>query len=516
MGKIARIEAPRSRARVWCLGLSFFFAFLFFIIIGATAPPVLRAIETIGNDIRYNDDSETNYYTFKLDAMRAHQIFWVEMRISTMEAMQEYYEDDGTVDVELEINLTVDLVTDRNSNVLDEEPLVRKIQCDIREDWCTYFPLWKTNFVDPGEYVFFVTIKDPKIISQVEHVNSESIFQVETLLVYINPSFTRFQVWWKYTFVFFTLLFMLWPGDRGGACCEAWSWLCPWLVWKGFLPAARKARQNHSGWGWRSLNFHQKWTMALLVGLLLFNDPLVFGTVHTGAATFFSAFFIVCAAAFMFELLLFWLCLFSHLRFMEGGGEGERTPRASINYWVPKVVLCLAISITALDSYIFYRFDKGVTPEYTGIDDNKEESEKTAGFLGTFMFIYMAWIFYLIIRSWGVRRGMSPSYRLLYLASLVTCAMAIVGVFAAGFYPYSTSTSMFLALYGLTNLYIWGLSISFTPVEGENIDPRAQAQARDVGIEEAEMAGAYPSTLPPAEEGEGGVKDLHTGDGNGG
>ncbi|CAM9176066.1 unnamed protein product, partial [Choristocarpus tenellus] len=80
------------------------------------------------------------------------------------------------------------------------------------------------------------------------------------------------------------------------------------------------------------------------------------------------------------------------------------------------------------------------------------------------MSVYMIWIVYLLVRSRGLLKRMSVSYLLLYFSSLISCIVGVIGVFAAAFYPYSTSTSAFLALYGVINMYVWGLAGCFTSV----------------------------------------------------
>lgn len=78
--------------------------------------------------------------------------------------------------------------------------------------------------------------------------------------------------------------------------------------------------------------------------------------------------------------------------------------------------------------------------------------------------VYLIWVLLLGLRSCGGLRKVSPSYILLYFITLLACLVAVIGVFVAAYYPYSTSAVAFVGIHGLLNLYIWTLAISFSPV----------------------------------------------------
>lgn len=74
------------------------------------------------------------------------------------------------------------------------------------------------------------------------------------------------------------------------------------------------------------------------------------------------------------------------------------------------------------------------------------------------------WTIVLGLRSCGSLRRVSPSYVLLYFVTLLACLVAIIGVFVAAYYPYSTSGAAFVGIHGLLNVYVWTLAVSFSPV----------------------------------------------------
>lgn len=77
----------------------------------------------------------------------------------------------------------------------------------------------------------------------------------------------------------------------------------------------------------------------------------------------------------------------------------------------------------------------------------------------------MLWVLILVLRSCGTLRRSSPSYILLFFVTVLTCLVAVIGVFVASYYPYSTSGTAFVGIHGLMNLYVWTLAASFAPIE---------------------------------------------------
>lgn len=95
--------------------------------------------------------------------------------------------------------------------------------------------------------------------------------------------------------------------------------------------------------------------------------------------------------------------------------------------------------------------------------------------------VYMLWAVLLGLNSCGGLRKVSPSYILLYFITLLACLVAVIGVFVAAYYPYSTSAVAFVGIHGLLNLYIWTLAISFSPVRTSNSAARGSSHSLGVG-----------------------------------
>lgn len=163
---------------------------------------------------------------------------------------------------------------------------------------------------DPAEYIE---------ISGHRGDSSDPLFDINPRVTAINPSFTRFEIGWKYTWLIATLLVMY----------------CPCGI--GFLSALQK-RYRDTG---HRRTYHQRWTAVLLWGLVWFNDPFIALTVYTNWAKFFSAVFILSASIFVYFILLFWLCLLTDVRYMQRGIDDVHR---GICYWVPKVGSVVLVS----------------------------------------------------------------------------------------------------------------------------------------------------------------------------
>lgn len=185
--------------------------------------------------------------------------------------------------------------------------------------FCDYIFLFKRDFVD--HELFFLAIKFPdpeEYLATVEEGadHTDNLYQVQSRVTSINPEFTRFEIAFKYVWLFATLLVMF----------------CPFGV--GFMSALERQRRD-TGVG---RTFHQRWTVVLLWALVWFDDPFVAATVYTSWAKVFSALFILSVSTFVFLILLFWLCFLADLRVTR---HADRGAHRGLCYWVPKVICFL-------------------------------------------------------------------------------------------------------------------------------------------------------------------------------
>ena len=134
--------------------------------------------------------------------------------------------------------------------------------CREGAEYCDFFFLFKRDFVDRDVYTLSITFPDPQeyldaLPEEDSSDHTQPLFAVQSQVTSIDPAFTRFEIAFKYLWLVITLVVMF----------------CPCGV--GFMSALKRQRKD-TGVG---RTFHQKWTAALLWGLLWFDDPFVALTV---------------------------------------------------------------------------------------------------------------------------------------------------------------------------------------------------------------------------------------------
>jgi len=105
---------------------------------------------------------------------------------------------------------------------------------------------------------------------------------------FVNKSFTSWQMAWKIVFNICTLLMMFAPSTRKGG--------------GGYFYHLRQVPLKN----WTDL---QCWLGALLVMLVIFNDPLFVIEVFSKEGVYLAALYIVFLGAFLATMMFFWLCV---------------------------------------------------------------------------------------------------------------------------------------------------------------------------------------------------------------
>ena len=105
---------------------------------------------------------------------------------------------------------------------------------------------------------------------------------------FVNKSFTSWQMAWKIVFNICTLLMMFAPSTRKGG--------------GGYFYHLRQVPLKN----WTDL---QCWLGALLVMLVIFNDPLFIIEVFSKEGVYLAALYIVFLGAFLATMMFFWLCV---------------------------------------------------------------------------------------------------------------------------------------------------------------------------------------------------------------
>jgi hypothetical protein len=428
-----------TRPRVLLFGIALLVGFLILVGIGAAGPTVIQYRETATTIHTISDQPDaTGFDSFDFKLVPRNQLLWVETRLSRPSGAADNVEIRAT----MSMKLTVTGINsgDQASTVVAQEDIEREVICRANEQFCDWFDLWNQDFIYFNEYRVAVVFEQPTLgVSNNPSTDPRRSMDVliQHKVLFVNASYTEFELGWKYTFFTVTLIALLIP-----------RWGYAWRL--AVVPR-------------RSRSFEQRWTLALLISLVFFNDPFFAAAANRGGdvAAACTAWYVLVIGAFLFLLLLHWLCLFHDVRLM---GMGEE-PKRGACYWGPKVMLVLLISLMIVGVYFAYRFAKTGSTTYSAIDDSPKAVQGVLVVLSLLMTAYMIWILVLALGSCGTLAGLGPGMHFLYGTSLVTFVFSVIGIFSAAFYPVATSGALFLGFYGMCNLYVWALAFAYGPVQ---------------------------------------------------
>jgi Wnt-binding factor required for Wnt secretion len=450
-----RIESPSfTRPKVLCMTLAALVTFVLLLGIGAGGPKVWQYGSTQTSAKIFLSDGGRDAYGTRRSISKANQVFFVESRLQR----PTFEEFNTTEDISAHLEMQLSVTGDDGRMLVDSKPITRHILCKAGANFCRWYYVATQDLISTSSYIITVVMKSPDFW-EIGHsggnlrTTAAASFTVRTRVWYINSSYTHFEMGWKYFFLITTLLVALAPRY-------------------GYFSGLRSI-------GKRDWTYQQKWILALLILLVVFNDPFFAITVYSGKPAVnlgLSAWYILCVLVFTAALLLYWLSLFSDMKGLardvvssqrtnHGTPGAESAVRHTARYWRLKLLLVSAITVTNAAAYFYYRYNKSMTPEFTGIDDNKQANIAFGAILAVLMAACMMWLLVLIATGSCKYVGkLSRGYKFLFALTVLTVVMCCAGVFSAATYPLSSSGTVFLGFYGLLNVYIWTLALAYMPV----------------------------------------------------
>jgi Wnt-binding factor required for Wnt secretion len=458
-----RIESPTfTRAKVLCMTLSALVTFVLLLGIGAGGPKVWQFGSTQLSAKIFLSDGGRDAYGTERHITRANQVFFVESRL----ARPTFEDFNTTEDISAHLQMQLSVTGDNGKMLVDSKPIARHILCKAGAEFCSWYYVATQDLISTSSYIITVVMQSPDFW-EIGHTGSlrttaPASFTVQTRVWYINSSYTHFEMGWKYFFLIITLLVAVLPRY-------------------GYFSGLHSI--DRADW-----TYQQRWVLALLVCLFWFNDPFFAITVYSGKPAVnlgLSGWYILCVLVFIAALMLYWLSLFSDMKGLARdvvssthrtnqtvnthtsyGNPGiESAVRHTARYWLLKVLLVSAITVVNAAAYFYYRYNKVMTPEFTGIDDNKQANTAFGAILAVLMVAYMMWLLVLVATGCcKYVRKLSRGYKFLFALTVLTVVMCCAGVFTAAAYLLSSSGTVFLGFYGLMNVYVWTLAIAYMPV----------------------------------------------------
>jgi hypothetical protein len=327
--------------------------------------------------------------------------------------------------------------------LVDQDELSTQATCRSGKEMCDRVELLTVNSIKYKYYHTQIKILDSPTL---DVFTGPFIYQHDVL--YVNSDYTlKWELPWTYFNLFATLLLLLLPRV-------------------GLYPRLKSIRRMNCQWSWQ-----QKWALGLTSLLLLYNDPLLALQVSVpGASAGLEVFHVVIAAFFIAAAMLFWLILFGAAA--RGGSSSSLgdspVDKRSSSLW--ETVRRWAMLESALVAVIYISFVATYSEARTGkeynsnFDSNNLPSAgglRAVGFVG--LTVYMVWLAVQIFR--GVRRflGLSRNFKAVYLLSVFSVVMTIVGLFAGITRPLQEDAVLYWVWNMHVNLYIWVLGWGYAP-----------------------------------------------------
>jgi len=222
---------------------------------------------------------------------------------------------------------------------------------------------------------------------------------------------------------------------------------------------------------WRNWTLEQQWTLALLLGLIGYDNPFFPINVTTGS-WFPVILDQILLVSFVSLLLFFWIIMYDGIR-MDG------VEKTFVKFYLPKVSLVLVFWICAIIVYSWFSLHDIVDPVYsTEVTDN-------AGFVFFSVVLGIVAVAYVFYVLWTIGKAYQHS-RTIPLLSLRLKALGIfsgliiiavaVGIVFNFVGSRSSESSQFLTYLGLFNLYVYLLTFVYLPA------PNAAAMQGAVGM----------------------------------
>eukprot|EP01112_Ceratiomyxa_fruticulosa_P014568 TRINITY_DN4189_c0_g1_i1.p1 TRINITY_DN4189_c0_g1~~TRINITY_DN4189_c0_g1_i1.p1 ORF type:complete len:479 (-),score=60.65 TRINITY_DN4189_c0_g1_i1:71-1507(-) len=297
----------------------------------------------------------------------------------------------------------------------------RNVICNAGTSQCAPVTLAREVYLNSPAYRFNVSIAEaPGTHPFIGDVNF-------TLSVY-NASYTIFEVWFRWVFLALTLAV--------SAALVTWLRHLKWNEW----------------------TLEQQWTVALLMGLVAYDNPFFPVTILV-QGWFFPLLDQMFTAAFVSMLLYFWVVMFDGLR-----REGE--PRTFVGFYLVKSILVGLIFICSVIVYAWFQLHQIIDPVWsTDLKDNPGWVFFSI-VLVILSVIYFAHLLWLVVVTWKRSRTLpllGLRLKVLGIFSILVIVVVVVGMVFNFVGAEQDSSAQFLTYLGLFNLYIYFLTLVYFP-----------------------------------------------------
>jgi hypothetical protein len=249
-----------------------------------------------------------------------------------------------------------------------------------------------------------------------------------------------------------TLLIALWPEHGYFWCCM-------------------NSRADH-------LSHQHIWIMAMLLGLITFNEPLMAVRVNSSLLSDpLSKLNVLVSTVYVSLLMYYWLVLLDDCRVSSASGwqtmtfkqKFDLTDKKLLIFYAPKIVLIIIIWSLTFASYCTYAAMAEKDPSFHVVDGTMADStyKNLAIAIAFFMAVYMLWTFILFLMVVVKSCALPVPYKWLFGLSSFTLLMVIIGMYLGIAYPVPSTPFIFVGFYGVINAYVWVMALAWAPLEIE-------------------------------------------------
>jgi hypothetical protein len=481
-----RIDSDRcTPTKLVMMLVGFVFCICICAIIGSpsAAPPVFKTSGRSETMTCTSWDCSPTFHGYLNRLTKLHQVFYLEFFLEHPYEMGRKEEDQAR---HLNFQIVFDVQAEGEkteggpkTKVFEKKAVTRMINCPANREWCDKTTIFAENFLEFTGYYVQVTYKHPYISSGLvaedgtattgDFLSHEQMGQIAQAadhheflahelrgkfeMKYVNEKFTEFEFGFKYFALVISLIVaaVYYHGLRSSLESKYWS-------------------------------YEQKWVLGLCVMLIGFNDPFYVIEIYS-PEKWWTGLNVYLTSTFLCSLLAFWLSVFG---IISGNSFwSERNEPRGICFYLPKLVLCLAIWLFTTQIFMFVRMQTEADPEEYQVDnfDHLTFAKEMLEGLLTVYFLYASALCVIAAIKASRNRGASkPQFVFLFGMTVICMLLALIGLGVGAFAPEVVYALEFTTFFGGCNVYVWFMAYAYYPAADLGEEPSIANDVEMTGV----------------------------------
>lgn len=414
-----------------------FFALLFISInIGLLSPRMLKTISVKASNMTNIENYKSGPFKLETPPLgRFHQQLWITVQ-PIISGRKEEFTKKFTISVNLHSTASSQVIVPSEQLHSEYHNRTRYLHC-VNEQ-CDVFNILHLDYIHNDRYsidLSFFNIEDSKSYQIKDYTFTFNSF---------NPSFTKFELWFRFMFLAITFfVLILYTNSLQKFSLRDWS-------------------------------IEQKWVYILLRSLLFFNNPFfpLIVLVDSWIPQVLDAFF---QSTYLALLMVFWLSFYHGVR---------QNDRNFMTFYVPKFLVVFTVWLMSLVLLLWQQIRSMADPTYNLTLDETYYFIFRAAFL-VFFVVYLLFLLYLLIRAIAELKSM-PYYdiRIKFSTTLmftIIVTLAVIAILRVRSDPFSQSllenfiknyrnTVEFCSIFALFNFYTFTLAFAYSPAKNASTD----------------------------------------------